>query len=76
MCGPPRTSTGCFRLTGAPVHSPLRPISHTASEIIAGRVVARLYRQPPKGMSWRDFAIYEIALALRAAALERPRRDP
>jgi hypothetical protein len=50
------------------MHNPLRPISHTASEIIAGRIVARLYRQPPKGMSWRQFAIHEIPLALRAAA--------
>jgi hypothetical protein len=54
---------------------PLRPISHTASEIIAGRIVARLYRQPPKGMSWREFAIHEIAAALRAAAA-RPGRAP
>jgi hypothetical protein len=54
---------------------PLRPISHTASEMIAERIVARLYRQPPKGMSWRDFAIYEIALALRAAAA-RIGREP
>lgn len=54
--------------------NPLRPISHTASEIIAARIVARLYRQPPKGMSWRDYAKHEIALALRAAA-QRPGRD-
>jgi hypothetical protein len=53
---------------------PLRPISHTASEIVAERIVARLYRLPPKGMSWRQYAIHEIALALRAAA-QRPGRD-
>jgi hypothetical protein len=52
----------------------LRPISHTASEIVAERIVARLYRLPPKGMSWRQYAIHEIAMALRAAA-QRPERD-
>jgi hypothetical protein len=53
---------------------PLRPISFTASELIARQVVDRLYRQPPRGMNWRDHAIHEIALALRAAA-QRPGRD-
>jgi hypothetical protein len=47
---------------------PLRPISFTASELVAERVVARLYKLPPKGMSWRDYARHEIALALRATA--------
>jgi hypothetical protein len=56
------------------MRNPLRPISQTASEIVAGSIVARLYRQPPKGMSWRDYAVHEIALALRAAA-QRPGRD-
>jgi hypothetical protein len=55
--------------------NPLRPISHTASELIAERVVARLYKLPPKGMSWRDYAKHEIALAISAAAA-RPRREP
>jgi hypothetical protein len=55
--------------------NPLRPISHTASEIIAERVVARLYRLPPRGMSWRQYAIHEIALAISAAAA-RPKREP
>ena len=55
--------------------SPTRPISFTASEIIARRVVKRLYKPPPKAMSWRDYAIQEIALALRAAAA-RPGREP
>jgi hypothetical protein len=54
---------------------PLRPISHTASEIIAERIVTRLYRQPPKGTSWRNYAKHEIAKALRAAAA-RPERKP
>jgi hypothetical protein len=45
-----------------------RRISHTASELIAERVVARLYRLPPKGMSWRQYAVHEIALAISAAA--------
>jgi hypothetical protein len=55
--------------------APLRPIGHTASELAAERVVARLYRLPPKGMSWRQYAIHEIALAMSAAA-QRPRREP
>jgi hypothetical protein len=57
------------------MRNPLRPISHTASKIIAERIVARLYRLPPKGMSWRQYAIHEIALAINAAA-QRPRREP
>jgi hypothetical protein len=32
----------------------LRPISFTASELAAERVVAPLYRLPPKGMSWQE----------------------
>jgi hypothetical protein len=51
---------------------PLRPISYTA--IVAERIVAGLYRLPPRGMSWRQHAINEIAAALRAAAA-RPGRD-
>jgi hypothetical protein len=57
------------------MRNPLRPISYTASELVAEQVVARLYRLPPKGMSWRQYAIHEIALALRAAA-QRPVREP
>jgi hypothetical protein len=53
---------------------PLRPISFTASELVAEKIVARLYRLPPNGMSWRQHAINEIAAALRAAAA-RPGRD-
>jgi hypothetical protein len=53
---------------------PLRPISHTASEIVAERVVQRICKLPPRGMSWRDFAKHEIALALRAAA-QRTHKD-
>jgi hypothetical protein len=55
---------------------PLRPISHTASEMVAERIVARLYRLPPKGMSWRQHAIHEIAAALRAAAARTERDAP
>jgi hypothetical protein len=51
---------------------PPRPISWTASEIIAERIVQRLYQPPPRGMSWREYAKHEIALALRAA--NRPGR--
>jgi hypothetical protein len=47
---------------------PLRPISFTASEVVAEKIVARLYRLSPKDMSWRQRAINEIAAALRAAA--------
>jgi hypothetical protein len=46
---------------------PLRPISFTASEIVARRVVERLCQQPPFGMSWKDYAVREIARALTAA---------
>jgi hypothetical protein len=38
---------------------PLRPISYTASELVAEKILTRLYRLPPKGMSWRQFAITE-----------------
>jgi hypothetical protein len=54
---------------------PLRPISFTASEILARQVVDKLYRLPPRGMSWREHATHEIALAISAAA-QRPRREP
>jgi hypothetical protein len=54
---------------------PLRPISFTASEILARRIVERLCQQPPYGLAWKAFAEREIARALAAAALERPRRD-
>jgi hypothetical protein len=49
-------------------HGPLRPISFTASEIVARRVVERLCQQPPYGLSWKDYAVREIARALTAAA--------
>jgi hypothetical protein len=55
---------------------PLRPISFTASEILARRIVTRLCQQPPYGLTWKAFAEREISRALAAAALERPRRDP
>jgi hypothetical protein len=54
---------------------PLRQISFTASEILARQVVDKLYRLPPRGMSWREHAIHEIGLALRAAA-QRPGSTP
>jgi hypothetical protein len=50
---------------------PLRPISFTANEMIARQIVARLCRQSPYGLPWREYAIREIARALSAAA---PRR--
>jgi hypothetical protein len=53
---------------------PLRPISFTASEIIARRIVTRLCQQPPYGLTWKAFAEREIARALAAAALELSRR--
>jgi hypothetical protein len=46
---------------------PLRPISFTANETIARQIVDRLCRQPPYGLSWRDFAVREIARAITAA---------
>jgi hypothetical protein len=59
----------------SPRLGPLRPISFTASEIVARRVVERLCQQPPYGLSWKDFAEREIARAL-AAATPRQRREP
>jgi hypothetical protein len=53
--------------------NPMRPISFTASEIIAQRIVARLCQQPPYDLTWKAFAEREIARALAAAALERPK---
>jgi hypothetical protein len=51
--------------------NPLRPISWTASELIAKRLVTRLCQPPPHGLTWRAFAEREIARAL-AAAMTRP----
>jgi hypothetical protein len=45
---------------------PLRPISWTASEIMARQIVKRLFQQPPRGLSWKDFAVREIARNLNA----------
>jgi hypothetical protein len=46
----------------------LRPISYTASEIMARRIVDRLCQQPPYGLSWKEFAVREIARNLNAFA--------
>jgi hypothetical protein len=51
----------------SPRLGPLRPISFTASEITARRIVERLCQQPQFGMCWRDFAEREIARAIAAA---------
>jgi hypothetical protein len=45
-----------------------RPISWTASELLARRIVARLCQQPPRGLSWKEFAEREIARNLSAFA--------
>jgi len=50
---------------------PLRPISFTASEIIARRIVQRLCQEPPYGLSWKEFAAKEIARAIAAASSGR-----
>jgi hypothetical protein len=55
---------------------PLRPISFTASEILARQVVDKLYRLPSRGMTWREHAIHEISLALRAAAARTKEPQP
>jgi hypothetical protein len=47
---------------------PLRPISYTASEITARRIVDRLCQKPPYGLSWKEFAVREIARNLNAFA--------
>jgi hypothetical protein len=59
---------------------PLRPISYTASEIMARQIVTRLCQQPPRGLSWKEFATREIARTLAAFAKAHtstpPRRQP
>jgi hypothetical protein len=52
--------------------NPLRPISFTASETIARRIVERLHQRPPFELSWTEYAVQEIARAL-AAAMVRPK---
>jgi hypothetical protein len=47
---------------------PLRPISYTASEIMARQIVDRLCQQPPYGLSWKEFAVREISRTLCAFA--------
>jgi hypothetical protein len=47
---------------------PLRPISWTASELLARRIVTRLCQQPPRGLAWKEFAVREIARNLNAFA--------
>jgi hypothetical protein len=55
---------------------PLRPISWTASEIMARQIVKRLCQQPPRGLSWKEFAVREIARNLNAFARERTNSPP
>jgi hypothetical protein len=55
---------------------PLRPISWTASEIMARQIVKRLCQQPPRGMSWKEFAVREIARNLNAFARARTNSPP
>jgi hypothetical protein len=53
-----------------------RPISFTASEIMAREIVKRLCQQPPRGLSWKEFAVREIARNLNAFARERTNSPP
>jgi hypothetical protein len=55
---------------------PLQPISFTASEIVARQIVKRLCQQPPRGLSWKEFAVREIARNLNAFARERTNSPP
>jgi len=48
-----------------------RPLSVTANEAAAPRIVDRLCRRPPYGQAWREYAIREISGALAAEALRR-----
>jgi hypothetical protein len=57
-------------------YGPLRPISWTASEIMAREIVKRLCQQPPRGLSWKEFAVREIARNLNAFARERTNSPP
>jgi hypothetical protein len=64
----------------SPPLGPLRPISFTASEIMARRIVDRLCQEPPRGLSWRDYATREISRALvlfgKATPAQPARREP
>jgi hypothetical protein len=56
-----------------------RPISWTSSELTARRIVTRLCQQPPRGLSWKEFAEQEIARNLSAFArahASTPPADP
>jgi hypothetical protein len=55
---------------------PLRPISFTASEMVAREIVKRLCQQPPRGLSWKEFAVREIARNLNAFAQSRTNSSP
>jgi hypothetical protein len=55
---------------------PLRPISSTASELVARQIVTRLCQQPPRGMTWKEFAVWEIARNLNAFARSRTNSSP
>jgi hypothetical protein len=55
---------------------PLRPISWTASELLAHRIVTRLCQQSPRGLSWREFAAREIARNLSAFARAHTSTSP
>jgi hypothetical protein len=52
-----------------------RPISMTANESLARRIVDRLCRRPPYGQAWREFAVREISSALTAEMVRRRRGD-
>jgi hypothetical protein len=50
-------------------------VRFTPNEAIARKVVDRLCRRPPYGLSWRDFAILEITRALATAATCRRNKN-
>jgi hypothetical protein len=58
-------------ITSSRSAGPFRPISFTASEITARRIVERLCQEPPCGLAWKDYAVWEIARAIAAAAPPR-----
>lgn len=55
---------------------PLHPISFTANEIMAREIVKRLCQQPPRGLSWKEFAVREIARNLYAFARSHTNSPP
>jgi hypothetical protein len=55
---------------------PFRPISFTASEITARRIVERLCQEPPYGVAWKDYAVRDRPSDRRRGARWNEMRIP